>query len=1703
VVFAVMTLHKLTAGDGYLYLMRHVAKADTDPTHASDPTQNADQTRAPDATSYYTAEGNPPGVWLGRGAVVLGIAGETVTEDAMRNLFGTGAHPHADQIITAFLAEYARPGMTDRQVRELARAAQRHAQLGRRFAEYKPLPPLKDRVRVRTAVLEAETGRAATVEEVARITSAESRRAAGAVAGFDLVFTPVKSLALLWAIDPRAQVREAIRLAHEEAVTETLAFLETHAAHTRTGTDGVAQVDTTGLVAVAFTHYDSRAGDPNLHTHVAVSNKVQGVDGVWRALDARGLHAMAVTASEHYNTRIQTHVTDRLGLRFEARHVARGKQPVIEVAGIPQPVLEHFSRRRAQLEARYDQLLADYRTAHGRDPDFAASRSIAEQANLDTRRGKKPPRSLAEMRDTWRHDLLTTFGPTALRDLVTATTPSRPAPGNPTAAAPAPDLEAVRVALVPGTSEHARLVDALAHEALAAVESTRSTWTVWNLRGQAERLLRDPDTHTRHRLATASAGQLAGLAEAVTARAAGPGFSLRIDPPALLEEPAALRRADGTSVFVRHGADRYTSARVLDAEQRLLTAATHVPDRPPPAPTAGEVESALEQFQTQRKVELDAGQAGVVTAFATDPRTVVVGLGPAGTGKTTAMRALKHVLDVTRTGRLIPLATSAHAASVLAEELGVATENVHKFLHDHHTANAHAIGLRAGDVVLVDEAGMAGTPNLDALLTLTTQAGARLRLLGDDRQLAAVESGGALRLLAEEAGAVELDVVHRFTDPAEAAATLQLRQGDHQGLAFYQAHGRIRGGSAQDMTDRAYAAWLADVHAGCTSVLATTTTADVTRLAARARADRVAAGQVEPGGAALHDGNQAGVGDWIVTRHNDRRLTTPDRRVWVRNGDAWQVVHRRDDGALTVAHLRHGARLVLPAAYIAAHVELLYATTAHRVQGATVDTAHALVTPEAAREHLYVLATRARTSTHLYVTTHTALPVDEDDRLDRRAWDPAGTDATVILQRILDRESAEISATQAIRQAQDTAASLSTLVPRYLHALTLLTTPHYEQILALNLTEADFAEARADDDYPNLLTALRHAHHAGWQPERALATAVRDAHTHPDATPSGHGDGGVSGRSMTRRIADALRELAKSLDPPPPLYQPDLADLHRYRVLLAERGITLDLPVATALERPELLRVPAFDQPAAARPGTRGVPELTAHTYSQDTARALGPRLAATITRAPAWPALQAVLRRAETTGHHPQTLLGLAAIRTGLDTATDPAAALAHRLAAHLHDHPTPAITGLDAGTTTGKTWAWTHLAWTLKAAENTGLDPADLLPAPAPAPDPDSPGQATRPGSQQGPAQAWLHAQTAARRNQRAHARAEAAQGRAEAAEGAPGNEADNPRPVLPWAPAPVPGTVTGADATYLDQLQQLIADRVGALRDQLTQALTDHTLPTWTGAAGPAPDSAGRRQLWLDAVAVVAAFRDQYTPAVDDPAQPLGPHPEPVPHTDRAHATAHAEAALALTRAFDLAHPTPTSGGGHHGTDPAPGAHGGREAEVLRQVTTAAWTSLTPEQKHAVAARVLARLGGLPTPDHQRLPGQQPDPAGPVQREDQAARPDHDPQRGVLSGLDQAVTHPHATGHLHRALAEAGHLPDQPDDTQPRSGQGGRRNRVQRVRADQLRRTPARQPDPRQTPQRQTQQPQPAPQPGHDYTPQPGRLNPDPGYRHRLLP
>jgi hypothetical protein len=617
----------------------------------------------------------------------------------------------------------------------------------------------------------------------------------------------------------------------------------------------------------------------------------------------------------------------------------------------------------------------------------------------------------------------------------------------------------------------------LADQVITTVSEQRATSTRWNVYAETERVLRP------YRFATR--GERDAVTERVVDRATGPVLAIRIAEPQLIVEPEALRRAsDGQSVYIAHGSERYTTSRTLQAEESLVDAAMT---------RAAAVdrlvsEAALAVYESATGVRLDDGQRRLVDCFATFPALLTVGSGPAGAGKTTAMRALAQVWAADGR-RIVPLATSSRAAQVLASELGTRAENLHKFLHESPPDRTTAVGdawfqLNTGDVVLVDEASMAGTLQLAELVARARSTGAIVRLLGDPAQLSAVDAGGALRLLEAEVGAVHLDQLHRFHNPAEADATLALRRGDPEAITFYQQHDRIRSGTRDAMLEAAYDAWASDMRDGRSSVLIAATSADGAALNARARTERIDAGRVERQGVDLHDSTCAGVGDWVVTRQNQRTLTCRRGRDWVKNGDTWTVTTRHRDGSLTVRHHDHQSKVRLPADYVAVSVELAYATTAHRVQGTTVETAHALITPEMTRESLYVASSRGRTGAHWYAVTDHLL-----DATGEHEPDPPVT-ASEMLARVIARSGSEDSATATIDTTLSEATSLPTLIPRYQHtwqhaardALRIAA----EEVLSATLAERLIDEPGASQ----LATALATATGYGADPIQVFRAAI-------------------------------------------------------------------------------------------------------------------------------------------------------------------------------------------------------------------------------------------------------------------------------------------------------------------------------------------------------------------------------------------------------------------------------------------------------------------------------------------------------------------------------------------------------------------------------------------------------------------------------------
>ena len=157
-------------------------------------------------------------------------------------------------------------------------------------------------------------------------------------------------------------------------------------------------------------------------------------------------------------------------------------------------------------------------------------------------------------------------------------------------------------------------------------------------------------------------------------------------------------------------------------------------------------------------------------------RTIDVLVGAAGAGKTTAMNALRRAWETEYgPGSVVGLAPSAVASEVLAEDLGIATENTAKWWHNHLT---HGTTFTAGQLVIIDEASLAGTHSLDRITGLAETAGAKVLLVGDYAQLQSVDAGGAFALLAgDRDDAPELIDIHRFTNEWEKTASLDLRHG--------------------------------------------------------------------------------------------------------------------------------------------------------------------------------------------------------------------------------------------------------------------------------------------------------------------------------------------------------------------------------------------------------------------------------------------------------------------------------------------------------------------------------------------------------------------------------------------------------------------------------------------------------------------------------------------------------------------------------------------------------------------------------------------------------------------------------------------------------------------------------------------------------------------------------------------------------------
>ena len=962
----------------------------------------------------------PAGMWFGEGLSMLGIEpGSEATEAQVRAVLGRLEHP-------------TRVDMDGKPV-----------PLGSRPRTFRSP---EDRA---AQALAAEPD--ASEERRAEIHAQVHARTRKAVAFYDFTFSPVKSVSVYWtALMEAGRFDEAANVvaAHRAGVAAAMAYVEREAGYVRSGFHGKTlsgqsvgvYEQTRGLAWIRWDHSTSRAQQPHLHSHVTVPNRAESVvDGQIRALASRGFKPIKQGAEAIYRRESERALTAANGIVFATREDGKAR----EILGFSPQLLAKASARSIDVRKRRDILIATFEEAYGRAPSPVERKQIDQTAWRDTRQAKNHAVAPDQQRRNWARPLRAELD----GDLAAA------------------DEHGTQVAREGHPDEQgytSRSREALLNDAVRTVQGRYAVWDVGNLVAA----IVDEQART-----PAIAEPAEELAAAVLVEGDRYGVTL-LSLRDVGTVPVELRRADGVNRYRLKNELHYATTEQLATETTIVARARSTGART----VAGPV---LELVQVElQAARLSPDQRDAVIQILTSGRRGDVLIGPAGAGKSRTVGALSRVWRSHVGGRVLGLATSQKATQILVDD-GVFALNTTVF-RNRFTPATHGRALDQlvpNDLVILDEAGMTSTDDLAAISALVAAAGAKLVYTGDPEQLAAVGAGGMLDLLVRDAGAIQLGTVHRFTHAWERAASVRLRAGDVDVLAVYDAHGRIRGGTEQEMTAAAVRGYLADVLEGHSSVLVVRDNASAAELSGQIHAELVAAGRVAAEVLAEDMfGNPVGTGDLLQARRNDYRLRVHGGRP-VTNREVYEVLNRnRLTGALTVRD-RDGIRAHLPAAYVRAHTTLAYAVTAYGAQGMTIYSSHNLLGRGAGRPDVYVPGTRGTDDNTFYVIC----------RSDPDHHDPERLDSTpvVILADALDRAVDARTASELARRAgveegqslswvgtqwdlltaelgrADVTATLTALLPAHV-AAAILDEPGYHRLVsAVRLLELHGHDAHA------------------------------------------------------------------------------------------------------------------------------------------------------------------------------------------------------------------------------------------------------------------------------------------------------------------------------------------------------------------------------------------------------------------------------------------------------------------------------------------------------------------------------------------------------------------------------------------------------------------------------------------------------------------
>jgi hypothetical protein len=1023
--------------------------------------------------NYYTravAEGEPPGRWWGAGAEKLGLTGLVDAQD-MRAVYERFLDPRAE-------------GFGDRQrwaeVSTLGHAGRMYLTEDELYA----------------AALEREPN--ATAERRAELRVEAGKAARHNVAFYDVTFSVQKSVTLVHtafeaqevaargsgdeqAAAAWAEFRKAVEDAIWAGNNAGLAYLAERAGYARVGHHGGAAgrwVDAHDWVVASFFQHDSRDHDPQLHIHNPILNRVEGPDGQWLALDGRSLYRWRPAAAAVAERVAEERLTHALGLLVATRPDGKAR----EVLGVAQEAMDLISSRRRKVTAKAAELIEAFEHKHGRAPNGLERDRLARQATFATRAAKSH----------WgltREQLL---------DRVDAQVRAEISGG----------LAGIaRAALAArergGPAPMRWSPQAVVEVALEEVQRSKAGWTEADLARAINAAL--PDC-----LGLPDGRDVAELLDQLTRKALACAHALDAARPGDEHLPADMRLRNGESAYQAPGARLYATPGQVRTERELVaaTAASGAAVMPREA-----AQRFLDRLRKEG-LELGVDQAAAVRGVLTSGARVESLVGPAGTGKSFVVGMVARAWgDPQLSGgpqrRVFGLASSQIAADVLAAE-GLTARNVTRWLDTQSRLEAspgergpvgddEAWRLRAGDLVVVDESAMTDTSALAAVHRHVDQAGAKLLLVGDHRQLAAVGAGGGMDLLARAGARYELAEARRFAADWEREASLRLRAGDSDVLREYHRHGRLLDSGTREQAEASAArAWLADTLTGRSSLLLVDTNEQAAHVSAKLRAELVRLGRVDEHGVPLGmQGTYAGVGDLVQARANAWHLAGFDgNRRGPINRENYRVTAIRDDGSLEVTTTvgdGPGEPMVLPADYVAQHLTLAYASTVYAAQGQTVDTSHAVVTAATSPAALYVSLSRGRGANTAHVATQAL--VDDPAR---------GSDAhslhrqpVAVLAATLDRSDTAVTrsalavAAESAQEAGTVRTAAELLADAAQLAATERTATWLDQLTGEGvLTPRQRIRIAAEDGAASLTRVLRRAELAGHDPRAELHQAI-------------------------------------------------------------------------------------------------------------------------------------------------------------------------------------------------------------------------------------------------------------------------------------------------------------------------------------------------------------------------------------------------------------------------------------------------------------------------------------------------------------------------------------------------------------------------------------------------------------------------------------